>query len=237
MWKIFSLIFWFKKDSVLKKVTPTLRTEPVKAYSARGGPSGKVGRRRTLQSLESKASHGRKTWLKDLSETSMKKNIMLFLLEKNKVVWNRSPLHPMLHMTGPTGMKVEELPINKARKINRTEGAKKEIHLQGYLPNSVANSCSVWFMRCLPAVRVEESKHPGPGGLNVLQLGQLLPQIAVNLNDVWNLKLILNDWLKGKQISIEIWLWNLQMQPIGSGSVWIPLTRCWLGRWYRYNYL
>ena len=93
-----------------EKSHPTLQTAPVKAYSARGGPSGKVGRRRTLQSLESKASHGRKTWLKDLSEISMKEEYHVVSVGKEQGCVKQKP--PSSHVTHdwaywPTGMKVE----------------------------------------------------------------------------------------------------------------------------------
>ena len=119
----------------------------------------------------------------------------------------------MLHMTGPTGMKVEELSINKARKINRTLVYAVPARCEGWDTLALVSTCfhAIWTIR--PATS------PNSGE----------PQRC--------LKQILNDWLKGEQLSIEIWLWNLQMQPIGSGGVRIPLTRCWLGRWYRYNYL
>ena len=151
--------------------------------------------------------HGWRTWVK----SAWKKNIMLFLLEKNKVVRNRRPLHPMLHMTGPTGMKVEELPINKARKINRTLVYAVPARCEGWDSLALVST----FFHAIWTIRPATSPNSGE------------PQRC--------LKLILNDWLKGEQLSKEIWLWNLQMQPIGSGGVRIPLTRCWLGRWYRYN--
>ena len=160
---IFSLIFWSRV--LCWRSNPHFAPEPVKVYSARRGPSGKVGWRFTLQSLESKASHGRKTWLKDLSETSMKKNAMTFFCWKRTRLCETEDLHPLLHMTGPTGMKVEYLPINKARKWIGLKGQKKRFIYKS--PTFQIQKQRAGLLWCLPAVRVEESRHPGPGGLNM----------------------------------------------------------------------